>query len=329
MARTSAAHHADRVLAVLQQPAEADGIAASWRRCLLQHRLDPEHPHPPTLLSNLELRYVRGHAGRLMRVADPELDRLHGLVHGIGYSVLMTNRQGAVIARRVAERDERGCRDWRLWTGALWSEEVEGTNGVGTCLAEERPVSVHRDQHFRRRHTALTCTVTPLFDAAGRLAGALDISCFRPGPEGCILPLAMAAVQEAARRIEAAYFHDIHARFLILALPRPQDGRTDDTSVPLLALDADRRIQGATRAARAALRLDDAALERGVSITGALDGLQAEPRTFRAAERGVISAALAQSQGHVGQAASLLGISRATLHRKIRALGLQRADGFR
>ena len=32
------------------------------------------------------------------------------------------------------------------------AEEIEGTNGIGTCIAEERPITVHRSQHFRSRH---------------------------------------------------------------------------------------------------------------------------------------------------------------------------------
>jgi len=323
-----ASRHADRVLSVLHSAGDGTGIAASWRRCLLNYNLDPERPEPPTLLSGFELRFARGHAGRLMHVADRELDRLHVLTRSLGYAVLMTDRAGVIVARRVQEIDEGGCRHWQLWTGALWSEAVEGTNGVGTCLAEQRAVTVHRDQHFRSRHTKLTCTVAPLFDAGGELAGALDISSFRPDPEGRILPLAMAAVQDAARRIESAYFHEVFGRCLILSLPEGAEMGAG-TSVPLVALDGDRRILGATRAARQLLSLDESRLEKGLSLGHALDRLAAEAPSFHDAERQVVEGALATAQGNVSAAASLLGISRATLHRKIRRLQLRRAERFR
>lgn len=186
MAEIAALRHADRVLAVLQGsdasagPAATSEIAASWRRCLLSHHLDPERMDPPTLLSGMELRHARDYAGRLLRAADPELERLHAVVDGLGYSVLLADGSGAIVARRVRVGDEEGCRKWRLWTGALWSEDIEGTNGVGTCLAEQRPVTIHRDQHFRRRHTQLTCTVAPVFNAMGQVAGALDVAPIRP-----------------------------------------------------------------------------------------------------------------------------------------------------
>ncbi|MCB8882028.1 sigma-54-dependent Fis family transcriptional regulator [Acidisoma cellulosilytica] len=326
--RLHAQHHTDRVLSVLERPSDGTGLSASWRRCLLHYNLDPERAEPPTMLSGMELRHARGYAGRLIHVADRELDRLHRLTSGLGYAVLMTDSEGVILARRVQEIDEGGCRHWQLWTGALWSEAVEGTNGVGTCLAEQRPVTVHRDQHFRSRHTKLTCTVAPLFDAGGEVAGALDISSFRPDPEGNILPLAMAAVQETARRIEQAYFHEVFARCLILSLP--EDCAADNAvSVPLVALDGERRIMGATRAARRILNLDAQQMERGVSLGDALGQLPAEPYGLAAAEKQVLAGALAAAQGNVSAAAALLGISRATLHRKIKRLKLQREGGFR
>lgn len=314
---TNRSHHAERVLAVLREGDEAAGeIAASWKRCLLDHRLDPERPDPPTVLTNMELRHARDYAGRLLRSADPELDRLHELVRGGGYSVLMTDMSGTVIARRVADRDEAGCRKWRLWTGAVWSEAMEGTNGVGTCLAEGRPVTVHRDQHFRSRHGSLTCTVTPLYNAMGQMAGTLDVSSYRPASADGFLPMVMAAVRSAARQIERNCFHSFFAKQMILALPAP----ADEPSVSLLALDADRRIVGATHAARRKLGISaDESLDGGLGMTE-VPRESGVPVTFDEAERAVVLGALQQAQGNVTQAARVLGVSRATLHRKLRAL---------
>jgi transcriptional regulator of acetoin/glycerol metabolism len=325
LANNAAPHHADRVLSVLREAetsaATPSGIADSWRRCLLNHHLDPERSEPPTVLSGMELRHVRDYAGRLLRAADPELERLYGLVQGLGYSVLLADRSGAIIARRVRQGDDDGCRNWRLWTGALWSEDIEGTNGVGTCLAEQRPVTIHRDQHFRRRHTQLTCTVAPVFNAMGELAGALDVSSFRPDPTGRVLPMVMASVRDAARRIEQSCFHAFFARHLIMALPES----TDSYSAPLLAVDSDQRIVGATHAARVALHLDDTRLAGSLVLGDLLATAPASvSNSFAEAERAVVVGALAQSQGNVKAAAACLGISRATLHRKILSMRLQR-----
>ena len=95
---------------------------------------------------------------------------------------------------------------WGLWPGAVWSEAHEGTNGIGTALAEHRPVTIHRDQHFHARNTGLSCVTHPIHDPFGRLAGALDVSSCRADATEAILGLISAAVADAARSIEAQAF---------------------------------------------------------------------------------------------------------------------------
>lgn len=181
---------------------------------------------------------------------------------------------------------------------------------------------MHREQHFRTRHTSLTCTVSPLFDAAGRLAGALDISSFRPDPTGTVLPLVMEATRDAARRIEARCFRQTYAQALIISLAEADQ----EASVPLLALDEDKRVVGATRGARNLLGIDDADLSAGLALPAMPDDA-ATPGALLQAERSVLAGALATMQGNVSAAAQALGISRATMHRKLKTLGLHARKG--
>jgi transcriptional regulator of acetoin/glycerol metabolism len=318
MQRLGLAHHAKRIFAALSTAPDHDLVADSWRRCLTQYDLDPEHSQPPAVLSSAEVREARGRVGRIARVSDPELDRLYDLVAPLGYAVLMTDAGGLVIASRFTRVDESAWRYWRLRTGAIWNEALEGTNGVGTCLADQHPITVHRDQHFRSRYLGLSCTAAPLFDATGRLAGALAISSYHPEPRGRILPLALAATRNVARRIEDQCFRDAYANSLIVSLPEAEVGM----SVPLVALNAERQLIGATRAARDRLAIDDSALLAGVELASALEDIVATPGALKQATRGVLADALTLTQGNVSAAARALGISRATMHRKMKSLGL-------
>ena len=58
----------------------------------------------------------------------------------------------------------------------MWSEAIEVTNGIGSGIAEERPITIHRNQHFRSRHTDLSCSGAPVFGVDGRLMAVLDVS---------------------------------------------------------------------------------------------------------------------------------------------------------
>ncbi|GBQ82795.1 transcriptional regulator [Gluconacetobacter johannae DSM 13595] len=292
-------------------------LDASWRRCG-DYALDPSRPGLTDLLTGVELRRSCEEAGPLLRFADPELDRLHGIVGGLEYAVLLADPNGVVLTRRTAMATERGCRRWHLWPGAIWSEQNEGTNGIGTCLAEGRAVTVHMNQHWRVGLRYLACTAVPVHDALGRLAGALDASCIRPDSEGRESALIRMAITDAARRIESRCFMDLYRGHTIVTM-----GEGEGSSAPMLALDDDRRVVGATHAAR--LRLG---LQPGDALSLCLTDSAQSAGTpgFRNAEKAVIQAALATARGNVTAAAHGLGISRSTLHRKIRALALADAD---
>lgn len=313
--------HAERVLSVLRDGA-ATPLAASWRRSLTQHRLDPENRRPPETLSGVELREAQDRMGPLLAAAQDNLDALFQAVGDGGCCVLLTNAEGVPVDRRGVAADDPVFRRWGLWNGAVWSEAREGTNGIGTCLAEQRVLTIHRDQHFHTRNIGLSCTVAPLFDPTGRLAGALDVSSCRSGLEG-LTGLIERAVTDAARRIEARAFREAFPQARIVLLP---ESSADRASVPMLAVDGDDVVIGATRAARVALKLTDETLKRGLPSPDRSADLAS--LDLDRAERATVRRALTQAGGNVSAAAGLLGLSRATLNRKLKRLDLARGREF-
>jgi AraC-like DNA-binding protein len=144
----------------------------------------------------------------------------------------------------------------------MWSEAMEGTNGIGTCIAEERPVTVHRGQHFRSRHIDLSCSGAPVFDVDGRLTAVLDVSAVDPQLSERAHALTGALTATAARAISARIFRERFRREWIVAVSPIEDGEPG----MLLAVEGNQRIVGANRAARTSLLLDDQRLRTGVSL---------------------------------------------------------------
>lgn len=244
-----------------------DEIADSWHRCMADYHVDPKDHSAPNVVTQSELKASKEPAGDLITQAREEIDRLYAIVRQQGYVVLLCNNTGIAIHHRGDESRADDFKRWGIWLGGVWSEEIEGTNGIGTCITEERPLLVHRGQHYRSRHSRLTCAGAPIFDAIGKLAGVLDVSAV--ANEGPDRPqqLALAATIASARAVEERLFRE-HFRheWIVAALP------PDDTSSPLLlAVDDDQRLIGADRLARQTFALNDTSLAAGALLSRLFD----------------------------------------------------------
>jgi AraC-like DNA-binding protein len=242
-------------------------VADSWKRCTLGYHLNPSSRSAPHILTENELRVSREPIGKVISYAQEELDRLYGILREAGYVILLCNSDGVAINHRGNQSQADEFKYWGIWAGGVWSEEVEGTNGIGTCITEERPVVVHRGQHYRTRHIKLSCSAAPIFDADGKLLAVLDASSFNSEQSDRAHDLALAATKVSARAIEERFFREsfLHA-WNIAAEPSDDSG-----PALLLAVDKDERIIGADRAARSAFALDDKRLADGVPLSDLYD----------------------------------------------------------
>ncbi|RWA64497.1 helix-turn-helix domain-containing protein [Mesorhizobium sp.] len=312
--------HADHVQAsIARSDAAHSALVASWRRSLQLHRLDPAERKAPRRLTEAELMLARQRMEPLARAAEASLNRLYLAVGGVGCCVMLADRNGIPIDRRGAVADDETFDEWGLWTGTVWSEDAEGTNGIGTCIAEQRALTIHRDQHFFSRNTLLSCTTAPVYDHEGNLAAALDVSSCRSDLTEGFVQLIAVAVGDAARRIEAENFRMVYSSARILLAPVAERG-----AGAFIAVDADDLVVGATRSARLALGITREALAKGLLAADLLGDAAKTSEDLDDAERGVVQRAIARTGGNVSAAAQNLGISRATLHRKLARFGIHR-----
>ncbi|WP_293854301.1 helix-turn-helix domain-containing protein [uncultured Alsobacter sp.] len=320
MARMQTAHHADRIHSAIRSgEAASSALVASWQRSSRLHRLDPTERRSPQRLEQARLEAARDQSAPLLRAARPSLDRLYQAVGGMGCCVLFADRDGVPLERRGAAADDETFEDWGLWPGTLWSEDSEGTNGIGTCLVEQRALTIHRHQHFFTRNTLLSCTTAPVWDHEGRLAGALDVSSCRADQTEDVTNLVALAVAEAARRIEAETFRLAFAGSRIVLACGAEWSPNG-----LLAADKDDIVVGATRAARQAFKGRGNLVGTPLALADGRDDENRYSDEVRHAEKVILERALSRARGNVSAAARQLGVSRATLHRKMSKLALDR-----
>jgi transcriptional regulator of acetoin/glycerol metabolism len=259
------AGHAQHVCSVAEGAAPLPGVeevSSSWQRSATKYGVDPVDNKAPRILTSGELKHSREPLDRLIFSAQEDIDQLYKVVREAGYAVLFCGSSGVAVEHRGEDAQARSFEYWGTWLGGVWSEEVEGTNGIGTCIVEERPITIHRSQHFRSRHINLSCSGAPVFGVDGRLVAVLDVSAIDPDLSERAHALTGALTTKSARAIEERFFREQFHREWIVAVV-PPEGQFIGI---LLAVDGDQRIVGANRAARRTLLLDDRGLQAGVSL---------------------------------------------------------------
>jgi len=205
--------HADRVIRSVDTDSNAVAtlgsdfrITGSWERCANRYNIDPSTGNKPRILSGRALREYQEPLEEFLMIAKTGMKNLYEKVAPAGYVILLGDQNGVTIDFLGDPKDEKENRDAGLYLGSVWSESVEGTCGMGTCIEERKAITIHRDEHFRSRHIGLSCSTTPLFLPDGELLGTLDVSLLRPPEDKNSQRLALQLVNYYARLIENAYF---------------------------------------------------------------------------------------------------------------------------
>src|SRR5215472_507928 len=256
------------------QSFQPEAIDDSWRRCLLGFHVDPRSSSVPHLLTERELRISREPLCSFLLQAQEEIDRLYAIVRPQSYVVLLCNSDGVAIHHRGDDSKAQEFKHWGIWLGGVWSERLEGTNGIGTCITDRRPVLVHCEEHFRSRHTRLSCAGAPIFDPQGGLLGVLDVSKLHHQSDDRPFPLLLQTVVVTARAIEERIFRE-HFQYCWILAAAPSD---DLGSSLLLAIDDQQSIIGGDQAARKLFALSDKSLAVGIPLSAAF---AFDPSLFR------------------------------------------------
>src|SRR5260370_12082634 len=200
-----ATSHASRILHVVQNGLQPAGIephvTRSWYRCLREYRIEPSAPREGAVLNSQSLKELQQRMGELLPVARAEMESLYEQIAGSGFPVILTDTHCVVLTTITDPALQREFRQAGLSLGALWDERHEGTNGIGTCIAEGCPVTVHREEHFRGYNLSLSCSGAPILDPHGSIIAVLDASTANSSDSRLIQRHTMALVNMSAHLI--------------------------------------------------------------------------------------------------------------------------------
>ena len=330
----------------------APWIERSWRRCLAQGFL-PRQPlvFDPVPASAMKRVMETNHP--LLRAAAPVIQSLARTMADTRYFAILTDAQGVVIDVNgpIDHQDRRASLIARV--GVDLSEHRVGTTAIGATLAELQPVWLHRGEHFFDATSVYSCAGAPLFGPDGRCVGMLDLT----GVDVPERPALKHLVSQSALSIENALtLAKPHHLLLRLNWAGRMPGEDSDGLVcmdrdgvmvgtnraaadmlalapgapwphcsDVFAIPPD-NLFDAARAQRDALELP---LWSGLRLQvlarfndGRASTTPQRPAThagvpLREVETALIRRAVEEARGNVMQAARVLGISRATVYRKI------------
>ena len=219
-------------------------IIDSWRRCINEYELDPERLPEPIVVDSSELLDRQEKLCTLAEIARAEMTNLYQQVAGSGHAILLTDNDGVVLNYVGDPMFTGTASKTALQTGAVWTEQAQGTNGMGTCLVEKRPLIIHQDEHFFTKNTKLTCSAAPIFDPTGELLAVLDASSDSSRAQQHTMVLVNMSAQLIENRLFLCRMRD---NYVLRFHSRPEFVSTLGEGA--IAFDGDGRIVAANRSA--------------------------------------------------------------------------------
>lgn len=187
-------------------------VAGSWQRSKSLN-VDVKSRGAP-VLSEGELYRRRADNALLAASARKAMERASQTLSDSSAMLILTDGTGHIIQSVGDERTIDAGREVHLQDGGCWTENVIGTNAIGTAIASRAPTQIHASEHFCEDVQRWTCAASPIFHPLdNELLGIIDIS----GPPDTFSTQSMALVVAIADHMEALIAQTIktqHAKIL-------------------------------------------------------------------------------------------------------------------
>jgi transcriptional regulator of acetoin/glycerol metabolism len=333
-------------------------ITRSWQRCI-DRGLHPGQRVGFDAISAQHMRRVQEASRPLVQAAEPVLAELARTIADIRYFAILTNAEGIVVdVHGPVDRQDRRA-EVIARVGVDLSEKAVGTTAISAALTELQPVWLHRGEHFYQDTGVYSCAGAPVFGPDGLCAGMLDLTGIETAERPALKHLVRRSARSIENSWLLSTTHALVLRLNwpgnqpgddsdgLLTLDA--DGHivgANPTARQMLSLSPDLQGQvlhasdvfassweslfdAASRQSGtqelplwSGLRLQTQALQPGQSATqptAPRPTKDSAPKPLKDVQTDMIREAMNQARGNVAEAARALGISRATVYRKLGA----------
>ncbi len=128
----------------------------------------------PYVCTQTELTQYRDNASFLIETSSSVMSNLYEFVSGTGFVVILAD-SNLCIVKVIGDAEALAfAESARLCEGAMWSEELVGTNAGGLTLALGKPISVFGYEHFCLFSHVAACSCAPIIDQ-GTFCGSIGM----------------------------------------------------------------------------------------------------------------------------------------------------------
>ncbi|WP_235971532.1 sigma-54-dependent Fis family transcriptional regulator [Azohydromonas caseinilytica] len=179
-------------------------VDASWQRCL-QAQVDPHARSGPQPVSETDLFLLCERQREMLEASAPVMACARDFLSETGTLMALADTSGTILATEGDMRAIGSAETIHLMPGASWSEDLCGTNAIGTALAVGQPVQIHSAEHFCEGIKRWTCSATVLrHPLDGEIVGVLDVSGLSPTYSRQTLALVVTAASRIENRLAAS-----------------------------------------------------------------------------------------------------------------------------
>ena len=207
-------------------------VSRSWER-VMRIGLDPDGDNAREHRGPAEVERRRRESP-LSLVVDELRQVVSAVADASRFLLVVTDADGVILWRQGAPAVRRQADALGFVEGAEWTEQVVGTNAIGTALAEAAPVQLFSAEHYEQTQHPWYCTASPIHDPrTGELLGIVDVS----GPALTLHPAVAALVDTAVRLAQVQLWR--HHEVRLERLRRSAEHLLATTAGPLLLVDDD------------------------------------------------------------------------------------------
>ncbi|MDG3085557.1 sigma 54-interacting transcriptional regulator [Vibrio hannami] len=187
-----------------------DEILLSWQRSK-NYDVDPLNAISPVLSRKALNDRIKVNQ-ELLQIAKPYINKLYQIVEGTGFRVMLSDTLGCVL--HCIGDDVLVGELAEPVPGTIYSEDVIGTNSIGTCIAINAPIQVWAEEHFCQHYQVLAGSTAPIKDKYGNLVGTITLAGNKSEVHAHTLGMSIAVADAISRALQIDVLYQEKQRLL-------------------------------------------------------------------------------------------------------------------